>query len=263
MSYRPQLSLHTNLSPEYVAQALAEPNATYSLLYWDLNGVASTAREILVYGKADYKFESVIKKQWWGNETPSPFACLPVLTITTPLKKEVILSETMVIDQFLAKKFGLLGDTEWESLTILSFYSNIHFLQERAFENVNIDDDDRKLDARNCFLKWTLPTFIHNHEFHLRKNGENGHYVGNKLSLADIQLSNIIHYLQTLPFAKLALPLIRASAPIWKVHETVRQQPQIAAWRASEAYKRIEEGSFEWYAHTAVPGENLEPWRED
>lgn len=87
----------------------------------------------------------------------------------------------MVIDQFLAKKFGLLGDTEWESLTILSFYSNIHFLQERAFENVNIDDDDRKLDARNCFLKWTLPTFIHNHEFHLLKNGDNGHYVGNKV----------------------------------------------------------------------------------
>ncbi|KAG0063179.1 Glutathione S-transferase S1 [Podila epicladia] len=263
MSYRPQLPLHTDLSPEDVAQALAEHNATYTLLYWNLNGVASTAREILVYGKADYKFESPIKKQWWANETPSPFACLPVLTITTPSKKEVIMSETMVIDQFLAKKFGLLGDTEWESLTILSFYSNIHFLQERAFENVNIADDDRKLDARSYFLNCTLPTFIHNHEFHLRKNGENGHYVGNKLSLADIQLSNVIHYLQTLPFAKLALPLIRASAPIWKVHESVRQQPEIATWRASEAYQRIEEGSFEWYAHTAVPGENLEAWKEE
>ncbi|KAF9329396.1 hypothetical protein BG006_007502 [Podila minutissima] len=120
MSYRPQLPLHTNLSPQDVAQALTEPNAVYTLLYWNLNGVASTAREILVYGKADYKFESATKKQWWANETPSPFACLSVLT-------------------------------------------NHASKEERAFENVNTDDDDRKLDAKSCFLKWTLPTFIHNH----------------------------------------------------------------------------------------------------
>jgi hypothetical protein len=41
---------------------------------------------------------------------------------------------------------------------------------------------DKRAEALELFLGKTLPDFIMNHEFHLRGNGSNGHYVGDRVS---------------------------------------------------------------------------------
>ncbi|ORZ28917.1 hypothetical protein BCR41DRAFT_391332 [Lobosporangium transversale] len=53
---------------------------------------------------------------------------MPVLNIIAPDGKENFIAESIVIDHYLAKKFGLLGDNEWEEFTIKSLYNNIHYL---------------------------------------------------------------------------------------------------------------------------------------
>lgn len=40
---------------------------------------------------------------------------------------------------------------------------------------------DKRKGALERFMKSTLPKFIADHEFHLRDNGSNGHYIGNKV----------------------------------------------------------------------------------
>lgn len=91
------------------------------------------------------------------------------------------MAETIVVDQFLAKRFHLLGDNEWEEFQIKGFYSNIHYLRERSFMNVTFTHADKRKIALEKFLTKTLPAFIEDHEFHLRANGSNGHYVGDKV----------------------------------------------------------------------------------
>jgi len=80
-----------------------------------------------------------------------------------------------VIDVFLAKRFNLLGDNEYEEMTINGFYSNIHYLRERSFTTLRKESLER-------WLTRSIPRFIEDHEFHLKANGNNGHYVGNKVS---------------------------------------------------------------------------------
>ena len=91
------------------------------------------------------------------------------------------MSESIVIDMFLAERFGLMGDNEWEKLAISSFYSNIYFLRERTFTEVQDVPKEAKKEAREIFFKYTLRKFLEDHEYHLLENGNNGHYVGNKV----------------------------------------------------------------------------------
>lgn len=85
------------------------------------------------------------------------------------------------MDNYLAKKFNLLGDNDWEELTIKGIYTNIHYLRERSFMNVTWTYPDKRAEALAKFLNTTLPNFIADHEFHLKENGSNGHYVGNRV----------------------------------------------------------------------------------
>ena len=86
-----------------------------------------------------------------------------------------------MIDHYLAKKFKLLGNNEWEEQTIKAHYNNIHYLRERSFMCVTWTYADKRKAALERFMKSTLPTFIADHEFHLKDNGSNGYYVGNKV----------------------------------------------------------------------------------
>ncbi|ORZ28813.1 hypothetical protein BCR41DRAFT_344113 [Lobosporangium transversale] len=178
---------------------------------------------------------------------------MPVLNIIAPDEKEVFIAESIIVDQYLAKKFGLLGDNEWEEFTIKGFYSNIHYLRERSFMNVTWTYPDKRKVAMEKFLSTTLPSFISDHEFHLRENGSNGHYVGNKLSLADIHLANVIDHFSHLPAGKEINALFQRSDALWKVKEIVEQNPEIAAWRATEECKMLQNRSIACYAQTAVP----------
>jgi glutathione S-transferase len=94
----------------------------------------------------------------------------------------MVLSESIVIDHYLAKRFNLLGDNEWQEWAIKSHYSNIHYLRERSLMKMTWTWADKRQEALELFLEVTLPGFIENHEFHLKANGSNGHYVGERVN---------------------------------------------------------------------------------
>lgn len=120
---------------------------------------------------------------------PTVFSVLPVLRIKdrSPSSafqgKELVLAEASVIDTFLARRFGLLGNNEWESLAIQTFYSNIHYLRERASSSTMAVPVAMREKNRDRYLNVALKKFCEDHEYHLKENGSNGHYVGDKVSL--------------------------------------------------------------------------------
>ncbi|KAF9092862.1 hypothetical protein BGX29_010256 [Mortierella sp. GBA35] len=166
-------------------------DVSFTHLYWDIASVGSTSRELLVYGKTHHEL----------------------------VYPKLSLAKASVIDMYLARRFGLLGDNEWESLAIQSFYSNIHYLRERGAASTVADPPEMRKKGRDRFLDGQFRRFCEDHEHHLKQNGSNGHYVGNK------------------------------------VKETVEKVPEIAEWRRSEMFKELEQGSFDWYSKHAVPEE--------
>ncbi|KAF9574285.1 Glutathione S-transferase S1 [Mortierella alpina] len=221
----------------------------YDLFYFDFSCVAATPRYILSYGKA--KWNDQHPKEWEDKEEyDCPFGVMPVLHIKSEEGK-AMLAESVVIDMYLAEKFNLLGSNRYEAETIKAFYSSIHYLRERSQTRVTWTFADKRKEAFERFMANMVPWWIKVHEQHLERNGGNGHYFGDRISLADIHLVSVLDHFSELPRGDEIVAIFRASPLIWKVRETVLANPEIAAWRESEDCKNLLEGGKKFYSVTA------------
>ncbi|KAF9930910.1 Glutathione S-transferase S1 [Linnemannia zychae] len=255
-------SLHVKDSHEF-STLLADTNNTdlhFTLTYFHLASVGSTARELLEYAGAHHTKNTVTVETWKEGNTPSGFSCLPMLTVRFPDNRELNIAESIVIDTFLAERFGLLGDNLWESNLVRMFYCNIHYLRDGVFTEVFIDPESKRNEHYAHFKNVILKKFLEDHEYHLKENGSNGHYVGKKLSLADIHLWNIVHFFGTAPWGQDVIDMFKLYPYVWKVWETVDKLPQLAKWRASDEFRAYEKKSIEDYSEFAVKGvDNVAP----
>ncbi|KAF9972999.1 Glutathione S-transferase S1 [Mortierella antarctica] len=239
-----------NISSADITKALIDPRpCSYKLEYFEVSGAGSVARDILAYGEADW--EDLILT-YWPAEVNSPFGVFPVLHIETANGLEVKLAETLVIEHYLAKKFGLLGDNEWEEQQIKMFHSSSLYLRERLFTRVTGNYKEVMDKALDLFLTRHLPLWIETHTKHLKDNGGNGHYVGDKISLADLLTANDIDHFQIQFGGPKIVELIKKSPDIWKVKEMVDAEPRLQSWRQSEAYKKHISASVAMYANMGL-----------
>lgn len=119
-----------------------------------------------------------------------------------------------------------------------SFLRNYKEVMDKAFDK---------------FMSDELPLWIETHTKHLKDNGSNGHYVGNKLSLADFLTANNIDHMQFIQGGDRILALIKSKSPeIWKVKEAVDSEPRLQKWRQSEGYQRHLAMSKAMYASTGI-----------
>ncbi|KAI1318320.1 hypothetical protein EDD11_006833 [Mortierella claussenii] len=221
--------------------------ASFKLKYFPINAAAATSREILAFGGADW--ENLAPKNWNEEKHLTPFLVMPVLYIKTQDGKDLALSEAIIVDHYLAKHFGLLGDNEYEENLIKIFHCSSIYIQSNFAQGVTWSSPQSKEGNTQYFVANTLPTWIATHEKHLRDNGNNGHYMGDKLSLADIRTSNAIEHFAIQPEAKDIMPLINKSVELTKLRETVAQDPKIAKWRAGETYQKLLGGSKAFFAN--------------
>ncbi|KAF9351409.1 hypothetical protein BGX26_010580 [Mortierella sp. AD094] len=232
-----------NVSSIELAKAFTDPRpASYKLEYFHVSGVGGVPRDILSYGGADWE-DKVLTN--WPEEINSPFGVFPVLHIRTADGVEFKLAESVVIEHHLAKKFGLLGDNEWEEHQIKILHSSSLYLRERLFMRVTWNFKDIMDKALDTFMTQTLPLWIETHTKHLKDNGSNGHYV-------DLQTANDIDHFKCLYKGDKIVELIKKSPEIWKVKEAVDNEPKLQQWRQSEGYKGHIAASQAIYANTGI-----------
>ncbi|KAF9930911.1 hypothetical protein FBU30_011109 [Linnemannia zychae] len=247
---RPKFSFQSKYSSKEISKVLAETDNSelfFSLSYWDIAAVGSTARDLLEYGGVKHEKLHPSYEEWISGKVQTAFSVMPILKIRGPNGMVIDMAESEVIDTFLAERFGLMGSNSWENMTIRAFYTNMQYLRERTFTETLWVPKDQKKKALEYFLNESLPKFLQDHEFHLQENGCNGHYVGDKLSLADIHLWNIVHFYSTVPWAQRALDEFKKYKAIWKVKETVDQVKELHSWHESDGFKRYEKGSIDYY----------------
>ncbi|KAF9959718.1 hypothetical protein BGZ72_008965 [Mortierella alpina] len=228
-----------------VADSFEKP-VSFKLLYFPIHSNGATSREILSYGHAQWT--NLIPKDWDLEKTKTPFHVVPVLYIATHAGNELILSEAGVVEQYLSKQFGLLGDNEYEENLIRIFHSSSASMQNSHASSAVWVAPEVRAAGVVAFRDGALRTWMETHEKHLMANGNNGHYVGNKLSLSDIRTANAIDHLGLQPGGQQLVDLIMRSPALRKVHATVAQSPRIAAWRASQEYQLLSKGTKAFFA---------------
>ncbi|KAF9287028.1 hypothetical protein BGZ88_008776 [Linnemannia elongata] len=229
-----------------LSETLAKP-VSYKLMYFPMLSNGATGRDLLAYGGVEWS--SVAPADWKSEKNQTPFHLMPLLFVTGENGKTATLAETVVIEHYLAKKFGLLGSNEYEESIIKSLHSSSAAVQNAFAGAVTWNAPEAKAGALGFFTKATLPTWIATHERHLNDNGNNGHYLGDKLSLADIRTANAIEHFATQPESAPLMAIINKSVPLTKLRDTVAKHPKMVQWRSGAEYKGFYEGNIAFFAN--------------
>ncbi|KAG0096828.1 hypothetical protein BGZ93_003939 [Podila epicladia] len=217
-----------------LAEAMASP-ASFKLLYFPLLGRGSTSRDILAYGGAD--FESIHPPNWPTDKPNTPFGGVPVLYITGKNGKEVTLSESGVVEAYLASLYNLLGDNNYDAAVIRAVHNSAADLQTSMSGTVTFNHPGAKEKCLETLKTATLPNLLGSWERHLVDNGSNGFFFGDRLSLADIRVSNLLEHLAVQPNADELMAIVAKYPHVFKLREQVAHHPKLAAWRQSEGWQ--------------------------
>ncbi|KAF9353299.1 hypothetical protein BGX26_008915 [Mortierella sp. AD094] len=221
-------------------------DSTFKLLYFPIHGVAYASRLILATSGA--KFESTFPTNWVQEKATAPFGVLPVLheTVTTKdgdgeVQEVFEVPESEAIERYLARKFQLLGQTPWEEMKIDAFVSSIKSLIYLAFSRIpTVKDTAQKQEMVQDLINKSIPTWVQLHERYLVANGSNGHYIGDKLTLADIRALIVIELVLALTEDRV---ISQEKTPaIWRLWEGVRAIPSFVTWRDTASYKQFDAG---------------------
>ncbi|KAF9580483.1 hypothetical protein BGW38_002863 [Lunasporangiospora selenospora] len=239
----PSLPVATQASSEVLSAVVKSNDNTYKYLYFNLHGRGELTRTL--FHIAQVPFEE-LPVDWSVQKEQTPFQVLPVVYETSPSGAVIELAETQAIERYLARKFGFFGDNAWEEVFIDQIFNSSDTLINTFSQKILHNPPEVRVEEANKLYSDVLPKFIAVHEQHLKKNhGGNGHYVGNKVSLADLKTAQAIgRFLFLRPQGANEVPFSAEKTPyLWKVYETVNSQPGLAQFRSSARYQELDESS--------------------
>ncbi|KAK9766428.1 hypothetical protein K7432_004483 [Basidiobolus ranarum] len=232
----------TQASSNHLSELTKNPDSSFKVLYYPIHGRADLIRTILAYSRA--KWED-LAFDWPNQKEKTPYKCVPVVYEETKSGEVLQLAEQQAIERYLARKFGLLGENAWEEHQINELSSSIESLKTAFLQSLGSVAFEKRAEAHASFVLTKWAGFKEIHEALLIKNGSNGHYIGNKFSLADFKLANTIQRLEEwVPEGAQPFPVSASATPaIWKVYKGVNSHSSIATWRSSPFYEVLSEGT--------------------
>ncbi|KAF9128603.1 hypothetical protein BGW39_004899 [Mortierella sp. 14UC] len=218
-------------------------DSTFEIRYFHVHGMGAMSRTIITIGGG--KLANVHAEDWAIFKPTAPFGAMPLLT-ETPAdgKTRLQIAESDAIEHYLARKFGLFGNgSVFEEVLVESFASNTQALINEIFDKYTIIQDPAvKAANKGPLIGHHIARWIKHHEEHLQANGANGHYVGNKATLADVKTDYVITIIQAMTGE--ALVSENKTPAIWRVRQEMDKIESVAAWKASEEYKSISKDNY-------------------
>ncbi|KAF9426190.1 hypothetical protein BGZ94_006843 [Podila epigama] len=225
------------------AAVLDSPDSTYSLLYFDTQGICNPIRDLLALGGA--KWQQLYPEDWENEDRAdkdsTPFGVIPVLYVHAKDSKETaVIAESRVIEQYLARKFGFLGKNSYEESLILSFvFSTASLWDELVYGAMRVQvPPETQKELMASFVATKIPNWINIHEQHLAANGVNGHYVGDQITLADLRTDAILKVIQRYPNSDKLVNKEKTPGLV-KLQEEIASHPKLIAWHESELFKSL------------------------
>ncbi|KAI9023978.1 hypothetical protein DFJ74DRAFT_666743 [Hyaloraphidium curvatum] len=213
----------------------------FQLCYYEAPGREELARMLFALAGEPFTFVPISDDVNWGVRDPekdvkrtTPFGRVPILVETRtegPKKGEkFILAESRSIERYIAREFGLDGKDRYEQAEVDMLVTNIRGFFDQVgnyiFEAPVAFRRMLQMNFRN--KKW--PDFLRDHEALLKKNGDNGHYVGDTTTYADLATYYFLVALKNLDGELLAEVTEEQYPAICKLVKVVGQEPRIRGY---------------------------------
>ncbi|KAF9127169.1 hypothetical protein BGW39_006066 [Mortierella sp. 14UC] len=223
-----------DISTETMSQIAKSKDNKYELLYFPFHGVLPALRAMLAMSGANYTFTH--PDDWTKEKSSTPFGSLPVLYETCPTSGLTLeLAELSAIETYIGDKYDWMGNNLWERAQILMYHSSTQAVFDKLVTTVIRAPKENKDRMMEIYLEKILPEWVETHERTLQAKGCTGHYVGDKLSLADLKTATTFDNLISISGDKF---ISREKTPaIMAVYDAVEKTPKYAAWKASPEWK--------------------------
>ncbi|KAJ1916555.1 hypothetical protein H4219_003722 [Mycoemilia scoparia] len=170
--------------------------SSFELIYFPLPGRGESIRNILKYANANWEETN---PDWPSAKSQTPFGKLPVLVETNSRGEKFTLTETRVIERYLATIFNLYPrNATPQTIATIDQYRDQYSDVFDLFVFVNYAKETNKQQAFDDAAR----NLVQKHEEILRKNGSNGHYFGGSITYVDISAYSLIHALKQAGFGK-------------------------------------------------------------
>ncbi|KAF9540848.1 hypothetical protein EC957_003711, partial [Mortierella hygrophila] len=222
--------------------ALADKtDSSFEVRYFHLHGQGGLTRTLIVIGTNGHsRLTNVHEGDWADYKPTTPFGVMPLLTETSADgKAKLQVAESDAIERYLARKFELFGNgTAFEEVLVNTFANSTQGLIMSIFNSYGlIEDPAVRTKNKGPLISDNTAPWIKYHKQHLQANGANGHYVGNKVSLADVKTDYVGLSGEELVSEVKTPAILRLKKESEKVEE-------IAVWKALEEYKGFSEHDF-------------------
>jgi glutathione S-transferase len=199
----------------------ANDNSSYKMIYFNARGRAELSRLLfnvagVPFEDARYPFDPVTRKrvEWEADKDKYTFKQVPVLEVDGKQ-----LPQSHAIERFLARRFDLLGDSDFEAALIDAVCEQFVDIKD-AYQKAKKDNDVK------TYFTTELPRQFAMLE-NLVKNGGGEWFVGKRMSLADLAFFNLVPYWDDQESVQAALvdcPRLRA------IRSKVEQNEAVANW---------------------------------
>ncbi|KAG0021597.1 hypothetical protein BGZ82_011291 [Podila clonocystis] len=233
----PSFPIPTQASSQVLSEAAKATDSSFQLAYFPLHQRGELIRDLLAFSGAEW---DEIPVDWATQKSQTPFQVLPVVYETNSSGTVLELAESQAIERYLARKYSLLGSNLWEENLVNEYYNNADAVFLSYHTRVVLAAVEVRFEEVKKFYAEVLAKFIVIHEQHIKKNGDNGHYVGGQASLADLKTSQLIDRLTILQPKGAQLPISAELTPgLWKVHQAVKSHASLAAWQSGARYQEL------------------------
>ncbi|KAL5013512.1 hypothetical protein ScPMuIL_007782 [Solemya velum] len=158
----------------------------YKLTYFNIRGRAELAR--LLFVSAGIKFEDIRieKPEVWKELKPNmPQGQLPILDVDG-----VVFAQSMAIARFLAREFGLYGETNAEKTKIDEIVDTTTDFREEIAQDFREKDETKKAELEKRLEDQIIPKYSEILEKYLISScGE--FFVGSSFTLADLAVYDV------------------------------------------------------------------------
>ncbi|KAI8869805.1 hypothetical protein GQ42DRAFT_114628, partial [Ramicandelaber brevisporus] len=160
---------------------------TYELHYFkQMVARPETIRGLLSLGNIPFTVSEYGLLEWGKYKNNFPHGLVPVLTIRDADTNEIFaeLTESSAIERYIANMIGHHGDNAVEQAHIDAIRMQIDPVVSTLYAHYWTPAEGKPMRAEA--VKKALDTLFRYHEPILAKNGGNGHYVGDRITIADL-----------------------------------------------------------------------------
>ena len=189
-----------------MVQRLENPAAKIELGYWAIRGLGQPIRFLLAFAEAPFSevrlganpdgtliTDKSVESADWDEHKKTiefPFPNLPYL-IDTSGPNELRLTQSNAILRHLGRRFDLYGDCESDRAAIDVLQDEAYDFRNRIIETTYVEATEYP-DTLAEFIATAIPRYVDRFEQYLKSTGTNWHFVGERISLVDFSLYELI-----------------------------------------------------------------------